>query len=255
MKEEFAVLPDLRRKAYVDALGLMQEKNNVLGVFGQVDEAKIRGWGFVPLPLLALDGYIFRYGRSEGCDPLAATLVYLRTGKCPILFSSKAFLFDGSCPYFMEKFSEEVDKPSFSLREKSLEDILASLGGEFSQRAYEEGKETLLAIDRELERLRNSEITGLELFYAQFYSLYETDLELRKKRLEHLGKGRDKSQVPRKVLKVPCPGGIAEEIFKQRKERFEIRERKGPCDYTCPGCIYPAGKYLKYKGENNEHKS
>lgn len=243
---------ELRRKAYVDGLMIMQEEDNLLGYFGDVDEAMLRAYGFIGLPAESLDGYIFKYGRAPGCDVVAATSVYLETGKCPILFASKAYLFDGSCPKLSEAVRQRTEKPSFDLSRSTYAEVLTQLGGTYSKERHREAKRLLKEADTLLEALRATALDGRTLFEIAFYLRYETDLQERISLLKDVLCRQAPSRQKRIVVTAPCPGGIVYGIAEKQTGHYEIRGRRADGDYGCPGCIYAAGTYFNYKGENDE---
>ena len=102
---------ELRREAYVKAIGTKLATDNVVGTFGEVDEAFLRAFSLVPYPIVSVDGFIYQYGEvNADCDAINSTRIYLETGKCPILFSSKFIVHTNLCPIFVEKISKVTDK-------------------------------------------------------------------------------------------------------------------------------------------------
>ncbi|QQK08300.1 hypothetical protein [Miniphocaeibacter halophilus] len=123
MKEKLKKLEnqllELRKTAFVDCIMKKMETDNIIGVFGEnFDQALLYGYGLIPIPIIGLDSYIFDYGYIEGCDPIRSTMVYLETEKCPLLFSSKMYILDGSCPKIEEEFLKRTEKTVYRYSSK-----------------------------------------------------------------------------------------------------------------------------------------
>ena len=107
-------LEDLRREAYVDAICAKMENDNVVGVFSDKFDALLISYGFIVYPIIGLDSYIFDYYKLENvCDPINSTIAYLKTKKCPLIYSSKFFVLDDYCKKFNEYLEKILTKKLF----------------------------------------------------------------------------------------------------------------------------------------------
>lgn len=249
-----SAFPELRERCYVDALRAMQRDNNVLGYFGTLeDEGLIRKYGLLPVPIEGLDPHIFQYGEAKGCDVIRSTLIYLKTMKCPLLFSSKAFITDGSCPAFDEALKKSTEKPMAVISgEKNLRDFLESLSEEFSDDT--EIDNLLASCEQYKEKIRQSNLTAEELFNIEFYSRFLLDLEERRDILRNTAKDLAGNR-RRQDFPVTCPGGIVPYLEEKTSRELRITIDKANPVVTCPGCIYTAEKYVNYRGGNYDDKS
>ena len=58
-----------------------------------------------------LDSHIFSFGEYDGCDLVKSTIIYLKTEKCPLLFSAKMYVVEDFCDHFIESLQGETEKP------------------------------------------------------------------------------------------------------------------------------------------------
>ena len=123
---------EIRREAYVKAIGAKMAADNVVGTFGNVDEAFLRAYSLIPYPIISVDGFIYQYGDvNEDCDTINSTRIYLETGKCPILFSSKFIVHSNLCPIFVEKISKVTDKKFISITDEGIKGLFGKDGDVF----------------------------------------------------------------------------------------------------------------------------
>ena len=226
---------DLRREAFLVAVDYLRRGVPLLGTFGEVDEARIRGWGMMSLPLESVDSAIFAYGeRKETCDVINATRIYLETGKCPILFAARGFLTDGHCPA-MDALLRGTGKPLFH-----PEDLDGPLFSEcqWQEEVYEEAKEELQKMEALVKKKEGmSEAWALALLYGQ----YIPDLRERRRFLEEVLPRLPKGEGEWRSL--CCGRGILNE-----KHTGRIVITPGPADIAPKGCIFGAKEERPYEG-------
>ena len=104
-------LEEFRREAYVDAIYAKMEDDRVVGVSSDTCEALIISYGFIAYPIIGLDAHIFDYCKVDGfCDPINSTIAYLKTQKCPLIYSSRFFVVDSFCEKFNTCLKKSTDK-------------------------------------------------------------------------------------------------------------------------------------------------
>lgn len=248
----FEDLKDLRRLSFVTAIETKMSTDNLASYFGDVDIALLYGFGIKPLPLEGLDSYIFEYGFHEGCDQVRSTLVYLKTEKCPILYSSKFYVLDDYCHVLKEELKKATEKDvvnHFDLH-SYLNDRY-----EFSEELFEEAKADLMEIDSLYEKIKETSIGGYELFLLKFYSRYIIDLNKRIQLYKNVlnlystefkDANNTHSQKRYEVYAI-CPGGIIDGINADLCSKcYEIKEKEGM--YAVRGCYKRSKHYVNYGG-------
>lgn len=239
-------LEDFRRDAYVDAIYAKMEKDNVVGVFSDKVEALLISYGFIVYPIIGLDSYIFDYFNLDNiCDPINSTIAYLKTKKCPLIYSSKFFVVDSYCEKFNRFLKENTDKDV--VFENDLKSYLENLDGiKFDEKIYKESQKKLGKIKSLLEDLEETSISGDLLFKLEFYIRFIKDLNERISLLEKIRTKYDKKKTKRKIIKATCPYGVSNIIDKKICEDYKIVRSKNP-DFTFEKCIYEADEILTYK--------
>ena len=268
LREILDYAPDLRRDAYVDATLRMQADDNIVGVFGSaysaaqspiIDEALIYGCGLVPVPIVGVDAFIFKYGDYPACDAIKSTMVYLTTQKCPLLYSAKMYVLDGCCPAVETAFRQCTQKPVHIYKDAAtLKTVLQQVYGcEYSAVRYQESKSAFLTLNRLLQQLEQSALSGNDFGVLAFYSRFIFELEERIafltrvcELLSSAATGEHSSHLPEKRVSVSihCPDGIIQKIKPAAGTYFKpVRMQPGSsADIACAGCIYPAGQYVGY---------
>lgn len=239
-------LEEFRRDAYVDAIYAKMEKDNVVGVFSNKVEALLISYGFFVYPILGLDSYIFDYFNLDNiCDPINSTIAYLKTKKCPLIYSSKFFVVDSYCHKFNKFLIENTDKDV--VFENDLKSYLENLDGiKFDEKIYKESQKKLGKIKNLLEDLEETNISGDLLLKLEFYIRFIKDLDERVSFLEKIRTKYDKKKTERKIIKATCPYGVSDIIDKKISEDYKIVRSKNP-DFTFEKCIYEADEILTYK--------
>lgn len=237
----FKDLPELRRLAFVECIVQKSEEDNIVGIFGNAtNESLIHGYGLYPVPIQGLDGYVFKYGQYCGCDLIKSTVIYMKTEKCPLLFSAKMIITDDFCSKFNDTMLKESRKPVHIYKnDDDLQNILESVYKRtFSISKYEKAKALHEKIDSIIEKLYLSDLSGKELFELEFFSKYIINLEDRVEFLnEALNRASFNDLGERKNIPVFCAGGIYNEIecylFNSRyKFVFDMENSK----FSCRGC-------------------
>lgn len=248
----FEDLKDLRRLSFVTAIETKMSTDNLASYFGDVDIALLYGFGIKPLPLEGLDSYIFEYGFHEGCDQVRSTLVYLKTDKCPILYSSKFYVLDDYCHVLKEELKKATEKDvvnHFDLH-SYLNDRY-----EFSEELFEEAKANLKEIDSLYEKIKETSIGGYELFLLKFYSRYIIDLNKRIQLYKNVlnlysteFKDANKTHSQKRYeVYATCPGGIIDGINADLCSKcYEVKPRDGM--YAVRGCYKRSKHYVNYGG-------
>lgn len=268
LREIIDYAPDLRREAYVDATLRMQADDNIVGVFGSayseaqspvIDEALIYGCGLVPVPIVGVDAFIFKHGDYPACDVIKSTMVYLTTQKCPLLYSSKMYVLDGCCPAVETAFRHCTQKLVHIYNDAAtLKTVLQQVYGcEYSATRYQESKSAFLALNRLLQQLEQSALSGNDFGVLAFYSRFIFKLEERIAFLarvcelfssaatwEHSSHSPEK----REPVSIHCPDGIIQKIKPDSGTYFKpVWVQAGrSADIACAGCIYPAAEYVGY---------
>lgn len=234
---------EIRREAYVKAIGAKMAADNVVGTFGNVDEAFLRAYSLIPYPIISVDGFIYQYGDvNEDCDAINSTRIYLETGKCPILFSSKFIVHSNLCPIFVEKISKVTDKKFISIDNTSK--FLEMSGYSFDDKIYDEQKKLIETIDEKLKFLEKTDIDSKLLSYAKFYLLYEPELKKRIDILDHLINEYEFIDNERKIVRALCPYGILGDID---AENYSVIESTNDVDCAPDKCAFCNKKYIKYE--------
>ena len=268
LQEIIDYAPDLRREAYVDATLRMQADDNIVGGFGSayseaqspvIDEALIYGCGLVPVPIVGVDAFIFRHGDYPACDVIKSTMVYLTTQKCPLLYSSKMYVLDGCCPAVETAFRRCTQKPVYVYNdEESFKAMLQQVYGcEYSAARYQEAKSAFLTLNRLLQQIEQSALSGNDFGVLAFYSRFIFKLEERIafltrvcKLLSSAATWEHSSHSPekREPVSIHCPDGIIQKIKPDSGNYFKpVRMLPGSsADIACAGCIYPAAEYVGY---------
>lgn len=268
LREIIDYAPDLRREAYVDATLRMQADDNIVGVFGSayseaqspvIDEALIYGCGLVPVPIVGVDAFIFKHGDYPACDVIKSTMVYLTTQKCPLLYSSKMYVLDGCCPAVETAFRHCTQKLVHIYNDAAtLKTVLQQVYGcEYSATRYQESKSAFLTLNRLLQQLEQSALSGNDFGVLAFYSRFIFKLEERIAFLarvcelfssaatwEHSSHSPEK----REPVSIHCPDGIIQKIKPDSGTYFKpVWVQAGrSADIACAGCIYPAAEYVGY---------
>ena len=217
--------------------------DNVVGTFGNVDEAFLRAYSLIPYPIISVDGFIYQYGDvNEDCDAINSTRIYLETGKCPILFSSKFIVHSNLCPIFVEKISKVTDKKFISIDNTS--NFLEMSGYSFDDKIYDEQKKLIETIDEKLKFLEKTDIDSKLLSYAKFYLLYEPELKKRIDILDHLINEYEFIDNERKIVRALCPYGILGGID---AENYSVIESTNDVDCAPDKCAFCNKKYIKYE--------
>lgn len=217
--------------------------DNVVGTFGNVDEAFLRAYSLIPYPIISVDGFIYQYGDvNEDCDAINSTRIYLETGKCPILFSSKFIVHSNLCPIFVEKISKVTDKKFISIDNTSK--FLEMSGYSFDDKIYDEQKKLIETIDEKLKFLEKTDIDSKLLSYAKFYLLYEPELKKRIDILDHLINEYEFIDNERKIVRALCPYGILGDID---AENYSVIESTNDVDCAPDKCAFCNKKYIKYE--------
>lgn len=252
MNSEFIEnLFDLRRSAYIDALMSMRQSNNVIGTFGEgIDEAIFYAFKMVRVPIIGVDGYVFQYGEYEACDPVKSTMIYMQTDKCPLLYSSCAFVIKSKCTPMIDAFILNARKPVHCYsNEEDFKKFLEQLTeNSFDPQRYKTGKDIINKIGQIIDNIRNSSISGYEFSILKFYSDYILDIE---KRLTFLKKIESnfihKENIKRLKINVCCPRGLMGQIRKKiQHDNFEIFEVDGDADFSCKRCTKNAMFKINY---------
>lgn len=234
---------EIRREAYVKAIGRKMATDNVVGTFGEVDEAFLRAYSLIPYPIISVDGFIYQYGEvNEDCDAINSTRIYLETGKCPILFSAKFIVHSNLCPIFVEKISKVTDKKFISIDNTSK--FLEMSGYSFDDKIYNEQKMLIETIDEKLKFLEKTDIDSKLLSYAKFYIYYEPELKKRIDILDHLINEYEFIDNERKIVRALCPYGILDGID---AENYSVIESTNDVDCAPDKCAFCNKKYIKYE--------
>lgn len=245
-------LLDLRREAFVNCLMDMTEDDNIIGVFGNnFNESLLYGYGLKPIPIVGIDPYIFNFGDYNSCDPVKSTIIYLKTEKCPLLYSSKMYLLDGSCKVMENALKENTEKLVYIYKsDKDLGNTIENVyNRNFYKEKYNDAKSCFKDIENLLLEIYKSDIPSKELFMVKFFTKYIMDLENRKNFLEGIVKNLTYNlNFERKKVKVVCPGGGYEDLDSMLiGEEYEIVDSRNDLDFSYNKCIYKGKKYLKYK--------
>lgn len=242
---------DLRRDAYVDVLMRNARGEKLLGVFSNsYDESFIRSCGLIPIPLQALDKGIFEYGDHTGCDLIKASLIYLKTDKCPILHSCIAYSFDDFCPKIYEEFKLFTDKDIYIKNKTAMtfEDFCQSLGDKYDSSIEKRSQKLLDEILVIQGYLESTELTGVDLMNLDFYTKFILDLEKRLAFFERIIEYPFKRiEETRKEVKVLCPWAIGFEIEKFISHKYyKLVINEIEPSFGLDNCIYNPKQRLNY---------
>ncbi|MGI5074723.1 hypothetical protein E4N71_04540 [Treponema vincentii] len=271
LQEILNYTPDFRREAYIDATLRMQADDNIVGVFGSaysqaqssiIDEALIYGCGLVPVPVVGVDAFIFKYGDYPSCDAIKSTMVYLTTQKCPLLYSSKMYVLDGCCPAVEAAFRQCTQKPVHVYADSErLKAVLQQVyEREYSAARYREARSAFTTLNGLLQQLEQSALSGNDFGMLAFYSRFIFELEERIAFLTRVCKLLSSAAncgqaahsplppIKRVPVSIHCPDGIIQKITPTAGTYFKpVGVQHGTsADVACAGCIYPAGQYVGY---------
>ncbi|MBR6901922.1 MAG: hypothetical protein IKN30_07680 [Synergistaceae bacterium] len=231
LSEIFDYLEGLRREAYVRAV----MRNDVIGYIGSyvpVDELYEQNQSEFVIPVHGIDAGILEYSHEENLCPLIdATVTYAKTDKCPLIHSSKFIVVDDFCPVM----TREILK---------LDKIIQVIHGE---KIYE---------DKQINKLKYySDLTGLQVYIAEYYTKFLTPVE-RSEILSEILKQVEIFEEPVKFIpvKVQSASGIYSQIDKfYAGKNYRIIEDfcniKGSYDFVYENCPYCEGKKIKYEGD------
>lgn len=248
---DFDNLIELRRQAFVDLMTGSMEGKKYLGYFAwDFDEALVRAYGFLPVPLQGVDPYIFQHGDYDACDCIKSTMIYLTTGRCPILHSCSAFVIS-SCTKLYQAMAKETEKKVFFLDGNiKLEEILESnLKADFNPEVYEESTKLLKEIGSLLKDLSKSDLSGRELFLLEFFSRYIVDLGARLEFLERVAKVYPVKGIHRKNISCICPWNSIRQIDQDQDERNYHIIPAFNGEYGLEKCIFKPCIQYNYEGE------
>ena len=225
---------------------MWMENDYVVGVFSDKFDALLISYGFIVYPIIGLDSYVFDYYKLENvCDPINSTIAYLKTKKCPLIYSSKFFVFDDYCKKFNEYLEKNTDKKI--IYEKDLKNFLEKLDNRnFDEKIYFESLGKIEKINQILKDLQESDISGTLLYKLEFYIRFIKNLDDRISFLLEIKSKYKKKNIKRKIIKATCPFAISDIIDKKVYENYKISKSKKP-DFTFKNCIYEADKILTYE--------
>ncbi|WP_276881173.1 hypothetical protein [Anaerococcus tetradius] len=239
-------LEEFRREAYVDAIYAKMEKDNVVGVFSDTCEALLISYGFVAYPIIGLDAHIFDYCKVDDfCDPINSTIAYLKTQKCPLIYSSRFFVVDSFCEKFNTCLKKSTDKDL--VYENDLRAYLENIKDiSFDEKIYKESQDKLGKIKILLRDLEKSDIDGSLLYKLGFYIRFIKDLDERISFLKYIRSKYQRKNIKRKIIQATCPFEVTDLIDENIDKAYKIVKSKSP-DFTFDKCIYKADKILTYK--------
>lgn len=239
-------LEEFRREAYVDAIYAKMEKDNVVGVFSDTCEALLISYGFVAYPIIGLDANIFDYCKVDDfCDPINSTIAYLKTQKCPLIYSSRFFVVDNYCEKFITCMRKSTDKDI--VYENDLRAYLENIKDRlFDEKIYKESQDKLEKIKSILSDLQESDIDGSSLYKLGFYIRFIKDLDERISFLKYIKSKYQRKNIKRKIIQATCPFAVTDLIDENIDKAYRIVKSKNP-DFTFDKCIYEADKILTYK--------
>lgn len=274
LQEILEYAPLLRREAYVDAALRMQADDNIVGIFGSaysqalspiIDEALIYAYALVPVPIVGVDAFIFKYGDYLACDAIKSTMIYLTTQKCPLLYSAKMYVLDGSCPAMEAAFRQCTHKRIHVYKDgETLKTILKEVYAKaYSPIRYQKAQKLFARLNRLLQLIEQSSLSGNDFGSLVFYSRFIFELEQRKAFLERVcellfpkmphersavSRVQPSAALSRRIpLAVHCPDGIIGKIVAKEGAYFKlVPVQHGTADIACKDCIYPAAQYIAY---------
>lgn len=234
---------NLRREAYVKSIESKLSGGVVVGTFGEVDEAILYGFNLTPMPILSVDGFIFKYGELNSfCHAINSTRIYLETGKCPLLFSSEFIVHNKMCPIFIEEIKKSTDKKFISC--ENINKFLKMSKYEFVREKYQKAQNDINILKDKYKLLKKTNIDSALLSYAKYYIHYEPDLAKRINIYDNLLNDYKYINNKRKVIRTLCPNGILDKIS---EENYFVIESTDEPDYSPFGCAFCNKKYIKYE--------
>jgi hypothetical protein len=243
------IMAEYRRRAYVDTLMKMKTEDNVIGIFGEgIDETFLYAYGLVVIPIVGMDSYIFEYGEYDSCDTIRSTIIYMKTGKCPLLFSSKMYLLSDVCTNIYNAFCENTDKvvEVYSNNQKLSSVIERVYKRKFDNNLYNVQKQRLQYIENLYEKIENSNLSMKEKFMLNFFSKYIISLDEIITFLDDISKNLSLGNKNKKSIYTPCPYGIYENISNQFEKDILLKQGIKNIDIACKGCMYDAPLYINY---------
>ena len=257
---DISFLENLRRDAYVEAAENYLSSSNVIGTFGENLPLDILyAYGLLPVPCEGTDSAIFKFGDMENvCDVIKSSVIYLKTDKCPILFSCNMYLIENTCTHFFNKLKENTDKKVILYKDKSeLEkNIQEVYGKKFNDLKYRKAKEILDYIKTVLKKIDEySDISAEEAFLLRYYTPYILDLERRKKYFDDICssiKFKSEKNIIQKIIAL-CPRGAYKTILKEVKKEAYINPKENRVIRLCRGWNNAdyGYKYCPYKYNMN----
>lgn len=241
---------ELRRASYVDALMQMKDNDNVIGIFGEnIDEAFLYGYGLVVVPIVGVDSHIFEYGSYDACDTVKSTIIYLKTGKCPLLYSSKMYVLSNICDKMHRAFLDNTKKKVelYSSNEILAKTIKNVYGLSFDNKLYQDVKEKMDYIYGLYKKIEKSNLSMKDKFLLTFYSKYILSLDKRIDFLDSIVKNlKIDTNNQNKVIFTPCPYGIYHNVSELFDSSIILKQGIENIDIACNGCIYDAPLYINY---------
>lgn len=251
----FEELPEIRRQAYVDCVMIKSGEDNLAGIFGtKVNEPLIRSFGFKTVPIEGIDSHIFSFGDCEGCDVIRSTLIYLKTQKCPILFSCNFFVMDAFCPSMIAAVSSHTLREVVIYRSKHqlidfLEKKTNTVYNSVKHREYLERFKQIRGLEQKLEQ---SDLNAKQLFELEFFSKYFVDLD---ERISFLKQAVDcieyDEKKTRRAFYMMCPGGVYQNLPRDINGKdYRLVRGRTYADTTYPECFVDANLHLSYGKED-----
>ena len=169
------------------------------------------------------------------------------------------YVLDGCCPAVETAFRHCTQKLVHIYNDAAtLKTVLQQVYGcEYSATRYQESKSAFLALNRLLQQLEQSALSGDDFGVLAFYSRFIFKLEERIAFLarvcelfssaatwEHSSHSPEK----REPVSIHCPDGIIQKIKPDSGTYFKpVWVQAGrSADIACAGCIYPAAEYVGY---------
>lgn len=254
--DSFDDLPDLRRQAYVDCIMRKSRQDDIVGGFGEnINAPLIYAYGLYLVPIEGIDGYVFKYGDYDSCQLIKSTVVYLKTEKCPLQFSSNIYIVEDFCPVFIKALEDELEKPMYVYKnedglKKKLEEVFNK---KYSKEKHNEAIAKFEIINKLLDKLSTSDLSNKEYFEIKFFSRYLIDLD---ERIAFLKEAIEKTSFSnlgkREKVPVLCPGGIYEQIFSHLdNKRYDLVPTMKNPRFSCSGCFVEETIKIDYIGGKN----
>lgn len=260
---DISFLENLRREAYVEAAENYLSSSNVIGIFGENLPLDILyGYGLLPVPCEGTDSAIFKFGNVENvCDVIKSSVIYLKTDKCPILFSCNMFLIENTCVDFFNKLKENTDKKvllykSNSELKKTLQEVYCK---SFDKVKYKRAKENLNYIEDILKKIDEYSTVSTEAaFLLRYYTPFILDIEKRREYFDTVCckiKFKTEKNEIKKIIAV-CPRGSYKTILKKIKKLSSIALKENEviriyrswnnADYGYKNCPYNYNINVEY---------